>query len=83
MADLQSKHLIVLKGLLFFLILGLSAALIWAAAPGWRTAFLLGVVVWSSSRLYYFLFYVIERYVDPRLRYAGLGALVKELWRRR
>jgi len=34
MADLQSKRLIVLKGLLFLVILAISVALLWAAAPG-------------------------------------------------
>lgn len=78
MAD-RSKRLIVLKGLLFFVILGLSGGLLLATAPGWRTAGLLAVVVWSSARAYYFLFYVLERYVDPTLRYSGLSALLRQL----
>ena len=81
MADLRSKHLIVLKGLLFLVILGLSGGLLLAIAPGWRTACLLGLVVWSSARLYYFLFYVLEHYVDPSLKYSGLMALLQELLR--
>jgi hypothetical protein len=79
MADLQSKRLIVLKGLLFLVILAISVALLWAAAPGWRTACLLALVIWSSARLYYFLFYVLERYVDPTLNYSGLVALIQKL----
>ena len=79
MTDLQSKRLIVLKGLLFLVILALSVALLWADVPGWRTACLLALVVWSSARLYYFVFYVLERYVDPTLKYSGLVALIQEL----
>lgn len=82
MTDLKSKPLIVLKGALFFAILAASFALLWLANPDWRTAFLLIVLVWSSARSYYFVFYVLERYVDPRLKYAGLTALVGELLRR-
>lgn len=79
MADLQSKRLIVLKGLLFLAILGSSVGLVLAAAPSLRTACLLALVVWSSARFYYFLFYVLEQYVDPQLRYSGLTALLREL----
>ncbi|MFO1078268.1 MAG: hypothetical protein U1E73_11160 [Planctomycetota bacterium] len=83
MADLESKPLIVLKGLMFLAILGSTAALLWAGRPEWRTGCLIALIAWSSARFYYFLFYVLERYVDPRLRYAGLTALIKELLRRR
>jgi hypothetical protein len=44
---------------------------------------LLALLVWSSCRFYYFLFYVLEKYVDPGLRYAGLFALMAALWRKR
>ena len=44
-----------------------------------RTAFLLLLLVWAASRFYYFLFYVLERYVDPRLRYAGILALIRTI----
>lgn len=83
MADLRSKHLIVGKGLMFFAITVLASALLFARTPEWRTAALLAVLVWASARSYYFLFYVLERYVDPTLRYAGLFALVQALVRRR
>lgn len=79
MTDIRSKRIIVLKGLLFLVILGLSVGLVLSRAPGWRTACLLALVVWSSARLYYFLFYVLEHYVDSSLRYSGLVALLRQL----
>tara|TARA_R110002096_G_scaffold61596_7_gene153107 strand:+ start:202 stop:471 length:270 start_codon:yes stop_codon:yes gene_type:complete len=82
MADLRSRHLIVLKGLLFLMILGLSSVLLLVMLPGWRTALLIALVAWSAARFYYFVFYVLEHYVDPTLKYAGLMALVAELRRR-
>jgi hypothetical protein len=39
--------------------------------------------VWASCRFYDFLFYVLERYVDPTLRYARVAALLAALRRRR
>ncbi len=82
MSDLRSKKLIVLKGILFAaLVLGASA-LVFSEAPTWRTAAGLLMVIWASARFYYFLFYVLEKYVDPDLKYAGLLALLKQLRRR-
>ena len=79
MADLTSRGLIVAKGLLFFLLAGLSGALLILASPDLRTILLVAVLVWSSARLYYFLFYVLERYVDPSLRYSGLLAFLRAI----
>jgi glyoxylase-like metal-dependent hydrolase (beta-lactamase superfamily II) len=39
------------------------------------------VLAWAAGRFYYFLFYVLERYVDPALRYAGIIALVRTILR--
>ena len=60
-----------------------AASLLWLASPTLRTAGLLAVLVWASCRFYYFLFYVLETYVDPRLRYAGLRSLAAAAWRHR
>jgi hypothetical protein len=79
MTHLHSRVLIVTKGLLFLLLAALSGGLLVLASPDLRTVVLVAVLAWSSARLYYFLFYVLERYVDPSLRYAGLFALVKTI----
>ena len=75
--DLSSKRLIVLKGILFFGCLVLSAGLLLEESPNLRTLLLLGVLVWASARFYYFLFYVLQTYVDPSLKYSGLFSLVQ------
>ena len=33
---------------------------------------LLAVAIWAFCRAYYFAFYVIDHYIDPSQRYAGL-----------
>lgn len=83
MGDLESKRLIVLKGLLFLGILVGAGVLLFLERPTLQVAALLAVLVWASARFYYFLFYVLEKYVDPDLRYAGLVALLAALVRRR
>ena len=83
MRDLASKRWIVAKGVMFLGIAAATTCLVLLEAPSVRTAVLLGILVWSSCRFYYFLFYVLEKYVDPSLRYAGLWALLVGALRRR
>jgi hypothetical protein len=82
MHDLSSKRWIIAKGAMLALIALLAAAALFVEQPSLRRAALLVVLVWAACRFYYFLFYVLERYVDPRLRYAGLLALARNLWQR-
>ena len=79
MSDLKSKRLILAKGIMFFGIAVVAAVLVLFESTSVRTAVLLMLLVWAACRFYYFLFYVLERYVDPRLRYAGILALVRTI----
>ena len=45
--------------------------------------FLLMVAIWAFARLYYFMFYVIEHYVDPSYKFAGIWSFLQYLARRR
>jgi hypothetical protein len=81
--DLQSAKLISLKGFLFLVTGLLSVAALLLDSPTLRTAFLLAIAIWSFCRLYYFLFYVIEKYVDPGYKFAGLYSFLLYLLRKR
>jgi hypothetical protein len=83
MADLTSKRWIVAKGVMFLGIAAAAAALVLVEMPSLRLAALLALLVWASCRFYYFLFYVLEHYVDPTMRYAGLLDLLSGMRRRR
>jgi len=72
MTDIKSKSILYLKAALFLVIGGVSGALLILQNPTLQTALLLGLVVWSFCRAYYFAFYVIEHYIDAHQRYAGL-----------
>jgi len=76
MGDLKNPKLIYLKAWLFLCIGLLSAATLLLDHPQWKTAVLLVLTVWAFARLYYFMFYVIERYVDPSFRFAGIGSFL-------
>ena len=82
MGDLTSHKLIIAKGFLFLLAGALAAAALLLEHPELRTAFLLAVAIWCFARFYYFAFYVLEHYVDPGYRFAGLGSFVTYFWRR-
>jgi hypothetical protein len=83
MTDLKSKKWIVAKGVMFFSIAALTVALILLETPSLRMAACLLLLVWASCRFYYFLFYVLEHYVNPTMRYAGLWDLMLGMKRRR
>lgn len=83
MPDIKSKRLIVFKGLLFAVALLFSAALLFADSQSLRTALLLAILIWSTARLYYFLFYVLHTYVDPNLKYSGVWKLLTVIVRGR
>lgn len=72
MTDLTSKKWIVAKGVMFLVIALATAALILMEVPSVKVAVLLTLLVWAACRFYYFLFYVLEHYVDRTMRYAGL-----------
>jgi hypothetical protein len=83
MTDLRSPRWIGFQGIAFLAILGLAAGLLLAQSPAWTTLVLVALLIWSSARFYDFLFYVLERYVDSRLRDAVVIPLLRALHRGR
>ena len=83
MRDLKSTKWIVAKGFMFAGIAFATAALIFIEMPSLKLAVLLALLVWASCRFYYFLFYVLEHYVDRTMRYADLFDLLMGMRQRR
>jgi hypothetical protein len=82
MGDLKDPRLMYLKAGLFLLAGGGAVTGILVEFPSLRLAALLGIALWSFCRAYYFAFYVIEHYIDPHYKFAGLGSFVLYLVRR-
>lgn len=74
--------LIYLKGGLFFVGCTLSAGLILLKHPSLTVFFLLTVIIWCAARCYYFMFYVIEHYVDEAYHFSGIGSFFQYLFTR-
>jgi len=79
-SDIKNPKLIYLKGFLFLMILIISAIEIVLETKSWKIAILLLLVIWSSARIYYFRFYVIEKYVDSNYKFSGIMSFVRYLF---
>ncbi|RYG20648.1 hypothetical protein EON82_19980 [bacterium] len=79
--DLTSRRAIFAKGWLFLVLGVLAAGSLLALHPKWETALLLGVALWAFCRWYYFMFYVVEHYVDEGFRFAGLFSFLRYVWK--
>ena len=74
--DIKNKKLILVKGFLF-LGLGIFALAILALdTQSLRPMALALIAVWAFCRFYYFMFYCIEKYVDPSYKFAGLTSFI-------
>lgn len=83
MRDIRDPRLLYLKGFLFVLGGSMAAGLILAESPSWRIALLLAIAVWCFARAYYFAFYVVEHYIDPGYKFAGLIDFLRFLLRKK
>jgi hypothetical protein len=83
MGDITNQRVLYIKGGLFVILGVLASAVILLERPSVRVAALLAISIWAFCRAYYFAFYVVEHYVDPSYRFAGLMSVAKYLFRRR
>lgn len=77
--DLNSPWLLHAKGALFCTLGLLSAGLLLVQLPTIRTGVLLTVTVWAFCRFYYYLLYVLERYLGREMRFAGIGTPLRKM----
>ena len=80
--DITNRRLLFFKAGLFVVAGLLASAGVLLEHPTLKVALLLALAVWCFARAYYFAFYVMQHYVDPGFRFAGLLSLVAYLMRR-
>lgn len=83
MADITSHRLIWIKGWLFLALGIIASGLLIGMTLDVRVAVLLAISIWAFCRFYYFVFYVIEHYVEPDYKFAGLLDFLKYAFRHR
>lgn len=81
MSDLTNPRWIIAKGVMFAVIVLMSGVGIIFHGDPWYELGLLLICLWAACRFYYFLFYVLERYVGVEGRYAGILDLCRRLLR--
>lgn len=81
--DLVNPKWMYLKAIGFILIAFLCALGLLIRSLRIETVLLIILLVWASARAYYFCFYVIEKYIDPRFKFAGLGSMLGYLMKHR
>lgn len=79
MVDIKNPRLLYLKGGLMLATGLLSAGLLLLEHRDLRTMTLLGLSIWGFCRAYYFAFYVVQHYIDPAHKFAGLTAFFRYL----
>jgi hypothetical protein len=83
MGDIKNLRLLWFKFGLFVFVGLMAAAIALFFFPYPKLVCLMAVAIWAFCRAYYFAFYVIEHYVDPGYRFAGLGSFIRYALRHR
>jgi hypothetical protein len=77
MGDINNPRLLWFKFGLFVFVGLMATAIALFFFPYLKLACLMVVAIWAFCRAYYFAFYVIEHYVDPGYRFAGLVSFIR------
>ncbi|MGB0373218.1 MAG: hypothetical protein ACPGN3_17955 [Opitutales bacterium] len=80
--DLSAKW-IYAKGAFFLIILIMSSVILMIEESKPLRFVTICTLVWSSARLYYFMFYVIEKYVDSAYRFSGVMSFIQYLMKKK
>lgn len=83
LGDLKNPKWIIAKGMMFLLAGVMATGILLLDSLTVRTFVLHVLAVWCFCRFYYFAFYVIEHYVDPSFKFAGLGSAAMYLLNRK
>jgi hypothetical protein len=81
--DIQNPRVLWFKGSLFVLLGLMAVGTALLLFPSWQLALLFALAIWAFCRAYYFAFYVIEHYIDPSFRFAGLLSVLQYSWQKK
>lgn len=80
LGDIQNPRWLYIKGALLLGVGVIASSLLILDRPTLRTAAVLAIAIWGFCRAYYFAFYVVQHYVDPSYRFAGLFDFARYCW---
>jgi hypothetical protein len=65
------------------LLAAFASVLLLVEVFSWKRLLLFSLAIWAFCRFYYFMFYVIEKYVDERYKFSGIGNFIVYLLKRK
>lgn len=77
MTDLKNPNWMYAKAGLFLIIGVMTFCLLLLQQELWVRMVLQVLMIWAFARAYYFVFYVIQHYVDHRYRFSGILDFLK------
>lgn len=83
MREIENKNLIYLKGFLFLIVGLLSCLFLLVGNFSFIRLLFLILAIWGFCRFYYFMFYVVEKYVDGKYKFSGVGSFLIYLFNRK
>jgi hypothetical protein len=83
MGDINNPRVLWLKFGLFVFVGITATAIALFFFPYLKLGCLMAIAIWAFCRAYYFAFYVIEHYIEPGYRFAGLGSFIRYALRNR
>ncbi len=83
LGDIKCSRLIHIKGWLFLVLCLIAVLGLLLPAFSWSNLALMLIALWGACRWYYYLFYVIENYVDSDFKFASVSDAIRYLLRRK
>jgi hypothetical protein len=82
MKNIENKNLLSVKGFLFLFIGVFASILLLLEIFSWKRFLFLILIIWAFCRFYYFMFYVIEKYIDGKYKFSGIGSFIVYLFKK-
>ena len=75
--NITSPRWLYIKGAMFVVLGVIAVTLLLIDDFSWSRLALLAIAIWAFCRAYYFAFYVIDHYLAPEERFAGLWDFIR------
>jgi hypothetical protein len=75
--DIKSPKILYTKATLMLLCGIIASLLLLSENFNTKNILLIAIAIWGFSRAYYFVFYVIEKYIDPSYKFSGIISFLK------
>jgi hypothetical protein len=75
--EIKNPKILYTKATLMLLCGIIASILLLSETFNTKSIILLAIAIWGFCRAYYFVFYVIEKYIDPKYKFSGIISFLK------